>query len=261
MNRRNFWTVCRWFEVVADRWLKAAAMAPLGIWLMVVGLLRLSSVWFGFFDIWALRLAVFPESMILSPLLYFISFLCLSGWQELIAFVTLGLPGHLEVDQFVILWNASDIFFAKISFFSRPFTSTFVPQFLGIFWQTWVLRQDCSQRLFTFCLSDFLAAAFCDVGCETVTDIHGRTFGTWTLLTCTLCFMTATTLQKNKPLYITTFLSFVYALAHFLSEAFIYKSMPLRGLATTGFFAGRQHNYSFMWELALCDPVAVMMSL
>ncbi|CAM6102622.1 unnamed protein product [Calypogeia fissa] len=114
-------------------------MAPLGVWLICVGLLRLSSVWFGFFDIWALRLAVFPE----------------------------------------------------------------------------------------------------------MTDIHGRTFATWTLLTCTLCFLTAITLQKNKTLYLATFLSFVYALAHFLVEHFIYKSMPLRGLATTGFFAGT----SIIWML------------
>lgn len=115
------------------------AMEPLGVWLILVGLMRLSSVWFGFFDIWALRLAVFPE----------------------------------------------------------------------------------------------------------MTDIHGRTFATWTLLTCTLCFMTAPTLQRNKPLYITTFLSFVYALAHFLIEYFIFKSMPIRGLATTGFFAGT----SIIWML------------
>ncbi|KAG1348117.1 hypothetical protein COCNU_06G019460 [Cocos nucifera] len=37
-------------------------MRPLGLWLMLVGSLRLASVWFGFFDIWALRLAVFSQT-------------------------------------------------------------------------------------------------------------------------------------------------------------------------------------------------------
>lgn len=37
-------------------------MRALGWWLMLVGSLRLASVWFGFFDIWALRLAVFSKS-------------------------------------------------------------------------------------------------------------------------------------------------------------------------------------------------------
>ncbi|KAL0915712.1 hypothetical protein M5K25_013164 [Dendrobium thyrsiflorum] len=39
-------------------------MKPLGWWLMLVGTLRLASVWFGFFDIWALRLAVFSKTQI-----------------------------------------------------------------------------------------------------------------------------------------------------------------------------------------------------
>ncbi|KAF8410280.1 hypothetical protein HHK36_002805 [Tetracentron sinense] len=39
-------------------------MRALGWWLMLVGSLRLASVWFGFFDIWALRLAVFSNSSI-----------------------------------------------------------------------------------------------------------------------------------------------------------------------------------------------------
>lgn len=37
-------------------------MKALGWWLMLVGSLRLASVWFGFFDIWALRLAVFSST-------------------------------------------------------------------------------------------------------------------------------------------------------------------------------------------------------
>jgi hypothetical protein len=34
----------------------------LGWWLMLVGSLRLASVWFGFFNIWALRVAVFSQA-------------------------------------------------------------------------------------------------------------------------------------------------------------------------------------------------------
>ncbi|QCE16024.1 hypothetical protein DEO72_LG11g3037 [Vigna unguiculata] len=37
-------------------------MKALGWWLIAVGTLRLASVWFGFFDIWALRLAVFSKT-------------------------------------------------------------------------------------------------------------------------------------------------------------------------------------------------------
>ncbi|KAJ6391327.1 hypothetical protein OIU77_025330 [Salix suchowensis] len=37
-------------------------MKALGWWLMLVGSLRLASVWFGFVDIWALRLAVFSKA-------------------------------------------------------------------------------------------------------------------------------------------------------------------------------------------------------
>nr|GEV38587.1 ergosterol biosynthetic protein 28 [Tanacetum cinerariifolium] len=37
-------------------------MKALGCWLMLVGSLRLASVWFGFFDIWALRRAVFSQT-------------------------------------------------------------------------------------------------------------------------------------------------------------------------------------------------------
>jgi hypothetical protein len=57
-----------------------------------------------------------------------------------------------------------------------------------------------------------------------VTDVHGRTFGVWTLLTCTLCFLCALNLE-NRPLYMATFLSFIYALGHFLTEYLIYHTM------------------------------------
>ena len=41
---------------------KSKKMKALGWWLMLVGSLRLASVWFGFVDIWALRLAVFSNT-------------------------------------------------------------------------------------------------------------------------------------------------------------------------------------------------------
>nr|CAB3466623.1 unnamed protein product [Digitaria exilis] len=108
--------------------------APLlGWWLMLVGSLRLASVWFGFFDIWALRVAVFSQT--------------------------------------------------------------------------------------------------------DMTNVHGRTFGVWTLLTCTLCFLCALNLE-NRPLYLATFLSFIYALGHFLTEYLIYQTMAAANLSTVGFFAG-----------------------
>lgn len=70
-----------------------------------------------------------------------------------------------------------------------------------------------------------------------VTEVHGRTFGTWTLLTCTLCYICAFNLE-NKPLYLATFLSFIYALGHFLTEYLIYHTMEIKNLTTVGIFAG-----------------------
>ncbi|OEL15884.1 Ergosterol biosynthetic protein 28 [Dichanthelium oligosanthes] len=118
---------------------KKKGIPALGWWLMLVGSLRLASVWFGFFDIWALRVAVFSQAE--------------------------------------------------------------------------------------------------------MTNVHGRTFGVWTLLTCTLCFLCALNLE-NRPLYLATFLSFIYALGHFLTEYLVYHTMAAANLSTVGFFAGLQFNLS-----------------
>ncbi|XP_057729855.1 ergosterol biosynthetic protein 28 isoform X1 [Arachis stenosperma] len=115
-------------------------MKALGWWLLAVGTLRLASVWFGFFNIWALHLGVFSNT--------------------------------------------------------------------------------------------------------TMTEVHGRTFGTWTLLTCTLCYICAFNLD-NKPIYLATFLSFIYALGHFVTEYFIYQTMQIQNLSAVAFFAGT----SIMWML------------
>ncbi|CAN6685442.1 unnamed protein product [Malus baccata var. baccata] len=126
-------------------------MKALSWWLMVVGSLRLVSVWFGFFDIWALRLAVFSK----SPM----------------------------------------------------------------------------------------------------TEVHGRTFGVWTLLTCTLCYLCAFNLE-NKPLYLATLLSFVYALGHFLTEYLIYQTMAIANLSTVGFFAGTSIIWMMLqWNAHQAQPV------
>ncbi|CAN1137390.1 Ergosterol biosynthetic protein 28 [Linum perenne] len=69
-----------------------------------------------------------------------------------------------------------------------------------------------------------------------VTAVHGRTFALWTLVTCTLCYTCAFNLD-NKPLYLVTLLSFVYALVHFLLETLVYKSMSFANLTTVSFFA------------------------
>ncbi|KAL4200898.1 hypothetical protein AMTRI_Chr02g255930 [Amborella trichopoda] len=79
---------------------------------------------------------------------------------------------------------------------------------------------------------------------SSMTEVHGRTFGVWTLLMCTLCFLCAFNLD-NGSLYTATFLSFVYALGHFLSEYFIYHTMAITNLTTVSFFAGT----SIIWML------------
>ncbi|CAH2038422.1 unnamed protein product [Thlaspi arvense] len=136
-------------------------MKALGYWLMVVGSLRLASVWFGFFNIWALRLAVFSQTT------------------------------------------------------------------------SWLLSDYKSLKMF-FLFKTVLA----------VSEVHGRTFGVWTLLTCTLCFLCAFN-PDNKPLYSATFLSFIYALGHFLTEYIFYHTMTIANLSTVAFFAG----ISIVWML------------
>ncbi|KAK3146495.1 hypothetical protein QOZ80_3BG0267170 [Eleusine coracana subsp. coracana] len=64
-----------------------------------------------------------------------------------------------------------------------------------------------------------------------MTGVHGRTFGVWTLLSCTLTFLCALNLD-NKPLYATTFMSFVYAYSHFLIENLVYQTSTVANLVT-----------------------------
>lgn len=114
---------------------------------------------------------------------------------------------------------------------------------------------------FSFCFW-FLAICFALLLCpnfscvlflilfSVVTEVHGRTFGVWTLLTCTLCYLCAFNLE-NKPLYLATFLSFVYALGHFLTEYLIYQTMAIANLSTVGFFAGI-NSLGYITSILLC---------
>jgi hypothetical protein len=70
-----------------------------------------------------------------------------------------------------------------------------------------------------------------------VTRLHGRTFGVWTLMSCTLTFLCALNLD-NKPLYATTFMSFVYAYGHFIIENLVYHTSTAANLGTYAVVAG-----------------------
>ena len=61
---------------------------------------------------------------------------------------------------------------------------------------------------------------------EKANDLAARLFGLWTLMSA-LLRLSCAILITNRALFNLTFLSFVVAFIHFLSEAFIYKTAPL----------------------------------
>ncbi|KAJ1257170.1 hypothetical protein BS78_K196300 [Paspalum vaginatum] len=79
---------------------------------------------------------------------------------------------------------------------------------------------------------------------SSVSDVHGRTVGVWTLLSCTLCFLCAFNLH-SKPLYVATFLSFVYGIAYLAVECLIYHTILFPSSVPFIFFAGT----SIVWML------------
>ncbi|KAJ1275985.1 hypothetical protein BS78_05G179300 [Paspalum vaginatum] len=77
-----------------------------------------------------------------------------------------------------------------------------------------------------------------------MTGVHGRTVGVWTLLSCTLCFVCAFNLDC-KPVYMTTFLSFFYAITYLAIEYLIYHTITFASLVPFIFIAGT----SMVWML------------
>mmetsp|Transcript_30682 Transcript_30682/g.49643 ORF Transcript_30682/g.49643 Transcript_30682/m.49643 type:complete len:137 (+) Transcript_30682:1222-1632(+) len=72
---------------------------------------------------------------------------------------------------------------------------------------------------------------------DQVTDLHGRTFAVWTLVTCTLCILCAIYVY-NPAIYLATYLSFIYALFHFVFEVFYFKTLTVGKAAITLVVAG-----------------------
>eukprot|EP00850_Spirogloea_muscicola_P014078 SM000098S25158 [mRNA] locus=s98:435091:435813:- [translate_table: standard] len=75
-----------------------------------------------------------------------------------------------------------------------------------------------------------------------MTDLHARTFAVWTSLSCGVCALCAADLGC-RPLRRATFLSFAVALAHFVAEYSVYKTMTLANFTTIGIIA----STSLVW--------------
>ena len=67
-----------------------------------------------------------------------------------------------------------------------------------------------------------------------VSALYGRTFATWTAVTC---FLTAQTAyqqpEPSSPLFLTTLVSFILAGAHFSTELIFFETMTLRSVASS----------------------------
>ncbi|KIY96957.1 Ergosterol biosynthetic protein 28 [Monoraphidium neglectum] len=84
---------------------------------------------------------------------------------------------------------------------------------------------------------DKFKIALIDKEPQLVNELYGRLFATWTLLTCGLCLICARN-PTNPAIYGATLLSFVVALAHFLTELLVFKTMSLKGAASPMVVAG-----------------------
>ena len=61
-----------------------------------------------------------------------------------------------------------------------------------------------------------------------VSDLMGRTFGIWTSLSCTLCVLTARSPDPRSPIFLATFMSFLFAALYFAQEFFVFKTVTRR---------------------------------
>ncbi|WVZ49061.1 hypothetical protein U9M48_000442 [Paspalum notatum var. saurae] len=116
----------------------------------------------------------------------------------------------------------------------------------------WLIAVGTFRSTFTWSCF-FGSATLCSAtfsGTPSVSDVHGRTVGVWTLLSCTLCFLCAFNLD-SKPLYIATFLSFVYGIAYLAVEWLIYHTILFPSSVPFIFFAGKTsvHRTSIAWML------------
>lgn len=106
--------------------------------------------------------------------------------------------------------------------------------------QRWLVLVACL-RLFSvyiglFDLDKFKIGLF-DLQPELVHPLYGRTFATWTTLTCALCLFCARD-PTSPPIYGATLTSFVLALLHLGSETLYFKTISWRGGLTPMLIAG-----------------------
>ncbi|XP_066338607.1 ergosterol biosynthetic protein 28-like [Miscanthus floridulus] len=109
----------------------------------------------------------------------------------------------------------------------------------------WLMAVGTFRSAFTwscfFGSSSLCSATFSEIQ---VSSVHGRTVAVWTLLSCTLCFLCAFNLH-SKPLYLATFLSFVYAIGYLSVECVVYHAISVASLVPFTFIAGT----SMVWML------------
>ena len=70
-----------------------------------------------------------------------------------------------------------------------------------------------------------------------LTPLAGRLFAIWTLLTCTLCIVTALYINE-RGIFIVTYLSFIFALIFFTLELVIYRTMYVQNIIPMVVIAG-----------------------
>ncbi|KAK9818265.1 hypothetical protein WJX72_009742 [[Myrmecia] bisecta] len=81
-----------------------------------------------------------------------------------------------------------------------------------------------------------LATNLFDKAPEQVTDLYGRTFATWTTVTCALCLLCARN-PRVPAIYGATLFSFAIALVHFASELLFFETISLVNALQPMFFA------------------------